>query len=79
MVDPIGPGPLPGASDRPTLTIEEAGDYLRICRASAYAAARRGEIPTISCGRRKLVPTAKFRQLLGLDGVETVAVESAST
>ena len=60
--------PLPEPTDRPTLTVEEAGAYLRISRASAYAAARSGEIPTIRCGRRLLVPTAAFRQLLGLAG-----------
>jgi excisionase family DNA binding protein len=59
--------PLPDPADRPTLTVEEAGRFLNIARASAYAAARRGEIPTIRCGRRLLVPTARLRQLVGID------------
>ena len=45
-------------------TIEEAARLLGIGRSSAYAAARRGEIPTIPIGRRLLVPQAAFERLL---------------
>jgi excisionase family DNA binding protein len=62
-----GLAPVPDPKTRPTLTVAEAGAYLSISRASAYAAAHRGEIPTIRCGRRLLVPTAVLRRLVGLD------------
>lgn len=38
---------------------------LGIGRQSAYAAARRGEIPTIRIGRLLLVPLARLNELLG--------------
>lgn len=41
---------------RGTYTIEEAGLKLGVGRNQAYDAAKRGEIPTIKIGRRKLVP-----------------------
>ena len=49
------------------MTVDEAGALLGLSRGSAYAAAARGEIPTIRIGRRLLVPTAALRRLLGLD------------
>ncbi|EGD44662.1 hypothetical protein NBCG_01082 [Nocardioidaceae bacterium Broad-1] len=45
----------------------EAAGILHLSKASAYAAAERGEIPTIRIGRRLLVPTAALRRLLQLD------------
>ncbi|MEV0996921.1 hypothetical protein [Nonomuraea sp. NPDC050202] len=59
--------PLPSATEQPTMTIPEAGTFLGLARCTAYEAAARGEIPTLEFGRRKLVPTAKLRQMLGLD------------
>lgn len=50
------------------MDIPDAGEILGLSRASAYAAARRGEIPILVIGRRKVVPTAKLRRMLGLDG-----------
>ncbi len=47
------------------LTVPEAGKLLRISRASAYTAARGGDIPTIRVGRRLLVPRAKLMEMLG--------------
>lgn len=41
-----------------TITVEQAGQALGICRNAAYAAAGRGEIPVIRIGRRLLVPKA---------------------
>ena len=70
--------PIPTASERPTLTVwPEAAAILGLCKASAYAAAERGEIPTIRVGRRLLVPTAALRRMLQIDPercVETDAV-----
>ena len=46
------------------LTVEETAELLRISRGSAYEAVRTGVIPSISIGRRILIP----RQLL-LDAI----------
>lgn len=51
----------------PTLTVEQAAEMLGVSRQSAYAAVRNGEIPSISVGRRKVVPTAAFLKLLGVE------------
>jgi excisionase family DNA binding protein len=47
-----------------TMTLEEAGQKLRISRNTAYRAARDGEIPTIRIGRSIRVPTAAFQKML---------------
>ena len=53
-------------SQAPT-TVEEAGRLCYgLCRNSAYAAAAKGEIPTIRIGRLLRVPTSKLREQLGL-------------
>ena len=75
MVDPLPqaqpPGErlphLPAASDRPTLSIAEAGRFLGLSRTAAYRAATSGHIPTIRTSEHRfVVPTAAFRTLLGL-------------
>ena len=48
-----------------TQTIEEAAKELGIGRNQAYAAAKRGEIPTIRIGKRILVLREPLRRLLG--------------
>jgi len=56
-----------------TLTVEDAAKLLGISRGSAYAAARRGELPVLRVGRRLLVPRARLLELLGAsadDGYE---------
>jgi excisionase family DNA binding protein len=58
---------IPTPEQRPTLTVEEAGAFLGLGRSGAYEAVRRGEIPSISFGRRIVVPTAALRRLLSLD------------
>lgn len=53
------------------LTVEEAGAVLGLTKSAAYAAARRGDIPTIRIGLRRLVvPAAKLAELLGADSSE---------
>ena len=47
------------------LTLEETAKILRVARNSAYAAAARGEIPTIRIGRKILVPVAQLEKMLG--------------
>jgi excisionase family DNA binding protein len=52
--------------DKPlTLTVPEAGwRYLGLSRNSSYAAAERGEIPTIRVGRLLRVPVRAMERLL---------------
>ena len=48
-----------------TLTVPEAGwRYLGLSRNSSYAAAERGEIPTIRVGRLLRVPVRAMERLL---------------
>jgi hypothetical protein len=55
---------------KPTTTVEEAGRLCYgLCRNTAYAAAARGEIPTIRIGRLLKVPTSALRAKLGLEPV----------
>lgn len=56
--------------DQATVTVPEAGGILGIGRSAAYAAANRGELPTVRLGCRLLVPVARLRRLLGeIEGV----------
>ena len=49
-----------------TLSVPEAGERLGISRNGAYAAAKRGEIPTIRIGKLLRVPVAALdRKLAG--------------
>lgn len=54
-------------SVRPTLSMDETARLLGIGRATAYAAVKAGDIPSIRIGRRRLVSTAALRRLLMLD------------
>lgn len=54
---------------RAVCSIEDAGEVLEIGRSAAYAAAKRGQIPTIKVGRRKLVAVPALLRMLG-DGPE---------
>lgn len=47
-----------------TITIEETALRLGVSRASAYAAAREGTIPTLKIGRRLVVPKAALERML---------------
>jgi ribosomal protein S14 len=47
-----------------TTTVPHAGRILGLCRGSAYAAAERGEIPTVRIGGKLLVPLAALERLL---------------
>jgi excisionase family DNA binding protein len=51
-------------SERQAIKLDETARRLGISRNSAYAAARRGQIPTIRIGRLLLVPTAALDRLL---------------
>jgi excisionase family DNA binding protein len=49
-----------------TLTVEQAGRALGIGRNAAYAAVKRGDIPTLKIGGAIRVPAAPLRRMLGL-------------
>jgi excisionase family DNA binding protein len=51
-------------TQRRTLTVEEAAKELGISKASAYEAARTGELPTIKIGKRILVPVVALERML---------------
>lgn len=55
---------MPNPLERPTLSVEEAGEILGLSKDSAYKAVARGEIPALRIGRRLRVPTERLRQLL---------------
>jgi excisionase family DNA binding protein len=53
------------ADDRWTITVPEAGKkYLGLSRNAAYAAAGRGEIPTVRIGRLLRVPVRAMERIL---------------
>jgi hypothetical protein len=54
--------------DRLTVSVETAGTARGLSRSPAYAAVRAGQIPSIKIGGRILVPTARLRKMLGIDG-----------
>ena len=55
-----------------SITVEHAGSILGLGRSQAYAAAMRGDIPTVRIGDRKLVvPTAALIRKFNLDGADT--------
>jgi excisionase family DNA binding protein len=56
-------------TERLVITVPEAAELLGISRESAYKAAKAGELPTVSLGRRRLVPVARLHALLGIDEV----------
>jgi hypothetical protein len=57
---------LPSPYAVPVVTVEVAGSMLGLSRSSAYGAARRGELPTITLNGRLGVPVAALYVLLGL-------------
>ena len=49
---------------RRTMTVDEAAQALGVSRNAAYSAIRRGEIPAIRIGDRRLVPIIAIERLL---------------
>jgi excisionase family DNA binding protein len=52
------------ANEAVVMTVPEAGAKLGLNRYAAYAAAKRGEIPTIKFGKLLKVPKAAFDRML---------------
>jgi excisionase family DNA binding protein len=50
----------------PTISVAHAARLLGVSRSAAYRAAASGQLPTISFGRRLLVPTSRLLEMLGL-------------
>jgi excisionase family DNA binding protein len=50
--------------ERLTMTVCEVAHILGISKNSAYLAVRRGELPCIKCGARRLIPRAALDKLL---------------
>ena len=57
---------LPNPWTVPVVTVPIAGLLLGMSRATAYVAAARGEIPTITLNGRRHVPVAGLYELLAL-------------
>ena len=53
-----------------TYLVPQAGEMLGLTRNASYAAAKRGDIPTIRIGKLIRVPKAAFDQLLARAGVK---------
>jgi excisionase family DNA binding protein len=51
-------------TQRLAIDVVEAGKMLGLGRSAAYAAAARGEIPTLRFGRKIVVPLAQLEALL---------------
>jgi len=54
----------PSWDDHDTFSVVEAGKILGLKRAASYAAAARGDLPTIEIGHRKIVPRVALERLL---------------
>jgi excisionase family DNA binding protein len=50
----------------PTITVERAARLLGLSRSAAYRAAATGQLPTLAFGRRRVVPTFRLMQMLGM-------------
>ena len=54
-------------STKLTYTVTEVAELLGISRSSAYECVRRGEIPSLSFGRRVVVPRRALEELLAME------------
>ena len=59
---------VPDPQVEPTVSVARAAAILGLSRAAAYDAVHNGQIPAFRVGDRWLVPTAKLRAMLGVDG-----------
>lgn len=64
MAHPEVTGKKIGADDRLAISVPEAGRLLGLGRNGAYAAAARGDIPTIRIGNLLRVPRVALERLL---------------
>lgn len=57
--------------DKLAISVSEAGKLLGIGRASAFRAAKRGDLPIVQIGKRKLVSVAGLKRMMDNAGNET--------
>lgn len=50
-----------------TVSVSEAGRLVGLCKNATWQAIYRGEIPSLTIGRRRLVPLVPILRLLGVD------------
>jgi excisionase family DNA binding protein len=60
-------------SRRATISIPEAAKFLSISVDLAYDAAKRGDLPCVSFGRRRLVVSSRLLEMLSPSGAVTTA------
>lgn len=61
---------------RAVITVPECGELLGLKRSASFGAAKRGEIPTLTLGRRLVVPVPALLRLLGAESVGDVFAEN---
>lgn len=61
-----------------TISVEECAKVLGISKVSAYAAARRGDLPTLRIGRRILVPRRGLEAMLEAAGLKKGSIAAAT-
>lgn len=54
----------------------DAGRSIGLAKNATYAAARRGEIPTVRLGTKLLVPVVPFLRMFGVENVEPSAIDA---
>lgn len=57
---------LPDPTTEPTISVGRAAKVLGVGKDAVYAAAERGDLPSIKVGRRVVLPTRKFLAATGL-------------
>lgn len=57
---------LPDPEEQPLLESSEVAELMRRSVGTVNRAIRAGEIPSVTIGGRRYVPTAKLRDLLGI-------------
>ncbi|WP_160006489.1 helix-turn-helix domain-containing protein [Nocardioides sp. AX2bis] len=70
---------IPTLEGRLSVSIPEAALLLGLSRNSAYAAAERGDLPTIRLGRRILVPVGPLQALVAAASTPTSLSTGTST
>jgi excisionase family DNA binding protein len=59
--------------DALTISVEECAKALGISKVSAYAAVKRGDLPTVRIGRRILVPRRALEEMLEVAALNSLA------